>query len=183
MLLHLGKNWKKETTDLTCGRTVFEMQYPLVTGVATGWWCTPRSYASSDNSLIAIAAKCVFTETYSPWLYHCFAAFISTDCSLLKLKLYFFNCWLMLIGILAASLISSSGTGGSIWPPRWLKSGSLGAEHSAQEQLRAGWPPSRSTRSVPFPMPPPDLGNGRATWMRGCGRRGRAGERQERLYF
>lgn len=129
--------------------------------IAGGCWYTACSYTSSNNSLVVVVAKCGFARRDFQGFHHFFAVSLSTDCSLLKFRLLFLSSWLMLTGILAACLISSSGTGCWSRPPCCLKTRSLRAEHTAGEQLCAGWPPSRSTQSISFPMLSPDLGNSR----------------------
>lgn len=129
--------------------------------IAGGWWYAVWSYTSSNNSLVVVVAKYSFARRDFQWLYHSFTVSLSTDCSLFKFGLLFSRSWLMLTGILAACLISSSGRGCWSRPPCCLKTRSLGAEHTTWEQLCTGWPPSHSTQSISFPMLSPDLGNSR----------------------
>lgn len=105
MLLHLRKKlnernkrlhlWKDSTCHLIAG----------------GCWYTTCSYTSSNNSQVVVVANCGFARRDFQWLYHSFTVSLSTDCSLFKFGLLCWSSWLMLTGILAAWLVSSSGTG------------------------------------------------------------------------
>lgn len=158
MLLHLRKKTesKKQETSLV------KRQYLICSHVlAGGCWYTTCSYTSSNNSQVAVFAKYGFARRDFQWLYHSFTVSLPTDCSLFEFGQLFLSSWLMLTRILAACLISSRGRGCWSRPPCCLKTRSLRAEHTAWEQLCAGWPPSHSTQSISFPMLSLDLGNSR----------------------